>query len=112
MPVLLPPDCDLDKGALVSFIQVIDMYTTKFDEIQALDEEWLRATEGKRTLRKAIITRDRNHPNHYVVFAFFDSYELAMINSNLPETDAFGEKQNALLEGPMQFTDLDIIQEH
>jgi quinol monooxygenase YgiN len=96
----------------VSFIQVIDMYTKNFDEIQALDEEWLKATEGKRTLRKAIIARDRNHPSHYVVFAFFDSYESAMINSNMHETNEFGEKQNALLEGPMQFTDLDIIEEH
>ena len=95
----------------MSFIQVIDMYTKNFDEIQALDKEWLQATDGKRTLRKAIIARDRNHPSHYVVLTFFDSYESAMINSNLPETNEFGERQNALLEGPMQFTDLDIIEE-
>jgi hypothetical protein len=43
------------------------------------------------------------------VFAFFDSYESAMENSNLPETTAFGEKQGALLDGPMEFTDLDVI---
>ena len=32
-----------------------------------------------------------------------------MVNSNLPETGDFGQKQTALLDGPMQFTDLDVI---
>jgi hypothetical protein len=43
------------------------------------------------------------------VIAFFDSYESAMVNSNLPETNDFGQKQAALLDGPMIFTDLDVV---
>ena len=35
-----------------------------------------------------------------------------MINSNLPETTEFGQKQSALIDGEMQFTDLDIIDDH
>ena len=45
------------------------------------------------------------------MLAFFDSYESAMTNSNLPETSDFGHKQSALLDGPMQFTDLDVIED-
>jgi quinol monooxygenase YgiN len=93
----------------MAFIQVIEMHTSKVDELQALEAEWEKATEGKRTLRRSIIARDRNDVNRYLVFAFFDSYESAMENSNLPETSAFGEKQSALLDGPMEFTDLDVI---
>jgi quinol monooxygenase YgiN len=93
----------------MAFIQVIEMHTSKVDELQALEAEWEKATEGKRTLRRSIIARDRNDANRYLVFAFFDSYESAMENSNLPETSAFGEKQSALLDGPMEFTDLDVI---
>ena len=63
---------------------------------QALDDEWEQATEGKRTLRRSIITRDRNDPDRYLILAFFDSYESAMENSNLPETAAFAEKQMPL----------------
>jgi hypothetical protein len=93
----------------MEFVQLIEMRTTRVDEIMKLEDEWRKATEGKRTLRRAVVGRDRNDPTRYVVVAFFDSYESAMVNSTLPETGTFGEKQTALLEGPMRFTDLDVI---
>ena len=40
---------------------------------------------------------------------FFDSYESAMENSNLPETAEFAEQQMPLLDGPPTFYDLDIV---
>jgi hypothetical protein len=93
----------------MEFIQIIECRTSRVDELTALEDEWETATEGKRTLRRSIITRDRNDPNRYLVLAFFDSYDSAMVNSNLPETGEFGRKQAALLDGPMVFTDLDVI---
>jgi hypothetical protein len=93
----------------MEFVQIIEFRTSKVDELTALEDEWRKASEGKRTLRRAITTHDRNDPNRYLVLAFFDSYESAMENSNLPETTEFGQKQAALLDGPMVFTDLDVI---
>jgi len=93
----------------VAFVQLIEMRTNNVDEIMKLEDEWKRATEGKRTLRRRVVGRDRNDQDRYVVIAFFDDYKSAMVNSNLPETGDFGQKQTALLDGPMQFTDLDII---
>lgn len=93
----------------MSFVQIIDMHTKNVDEIQNLEREWEQATEGKRTLLRSIIGRDRKDPDHYLILAFFDSYESAMKNSNLPETTEFGQKQSALADSPMQFTDLDVI---
>jgi hypothetical protein len=93
----------------MAFVQLMEMRTKNVDEIQRLETEWEQATEGKRTLRRAIVGRDRNDPDRYVVIAFFDDYDSAMVNSNLPETVAFGQKQSTLLEGPPQFTDLDVI---
>jgi hypothetical protein len=87
------------------------MRTKNVDEIQSLQREWEKATEGRRTLQRAIVGRDRNDPDHYLIVAFFDSYESAMRNSDLPETNAFGQKQAALVDGPIQFTDLDVIDE-
>ena len=95
----------------MEFIQIIEMRTSKFDELNALEDEWRKATEGKRTLRRSIIARDRNDPERYLILAFFDDYESAMVNSNLPETAEFGQKQSALLDGPMVFTDLDVIED-
>ena len=58
------------------------------------------ATAGKRTLRRSVVGRDRNDPDRHIVIAFFDDYDSAMVNSNLPETADFGQKQTALLDGP------------
>ena len=95
----------------MEFIQMIECHTSKFDELTALEGEWRKATEGKRTLRRSIITRDRNDPDRYLILAFFDSYDSAMVNSNLPETAEFGRKQNAMLDAPMAFTDLDVVED-
>ena len=43
-----------------------------------------------------------------LIVAVFDSYESAMQNSNLPETQEFAAKQSALAE-TVQFIDLDVI---
>jgi hypothetical protein len=93
------------------FVQLIELRTNRVDEIQQLEADWRAATEGRRTLRKALVGQDRSDPERHVVIAFFDDYDSAMVNSNLPETQAFGEKQFALLEAPPTFTDLDIIDE-
>jgi hypothetical protein len=85
--------------------------TGNVDEVLALEEEWRRRTEGKRTLRRSIVTRDRKDPSRHLILAFFDSYESAMVNSNLPETAEFGAKQAALLDAPMTFIDLDVIED-
>jgi hypothetical protein len=94
----------------MGFIQIIDFHTSDIEGLKKADEEWRAATEGKRTLRREIVTRDRNDPSHYVILAFFDSYESAMENSALPETQASAEQYAALSEG-VSFADLDIIDE-
>ena len=94
----------------MEFVQVIECRTDKYDELIALEEEWRAATEGKRALRRSYVTKDRNDPNRYLILAFFDSYESAMENSNLPETAEFGRKQNELLDAPMAFTDLEVLE--
>ena len=95
----------------MSFIQIIGSRTKKFDELQALGDEFFQATEGRRTVRKSYVTRDRSDPDRYLIIVFFDSYESAMENSSLPETAAFAEKQMPLLDGPPTFFDLDVIQD-
>jgi len=92
----------------MAFIQIVEMRTTNVDEMLKLEQEWRQATEGKRTLRRGIVGRDRNDPERHLIVAFFDSYESAMENSNLPETQEFAQKQTALAEA-VQFIDLDVI---
>lgn len=95
----------------MAFIQIIEVRTKSSDELKALGDEFFAATEGKRTVRRSIVTRDRNDPERHVLIVFFDSYESAVENSNLPETAQFAEKQTALLDGPPSFSDLDIVED-
>ena len=88
---------------------VVDVSRRIFPAVVRLDVAQEAYVEGKRTLRRSIVTRDRKDPNRYLILAFFDSYESAMENSNLPETNEFGQRQAALLDAPMVFTDLDVV---
>lgn len=93
----------------MAFIQIIECRTGEFEKIQQLEEQWRAATEGKRTLRRSIVARDREDPKRHVILAFFDSYEAAMENSSLPETADLSEKQAALVDGPMTFQNLEVV---
>jgi hypothetical protein len=92
----------------MEFIQIIEFNTDDIDAVQAIDQQWLTRTEGKRTARRQIMTRDRNDPGRYLAVVFFDSYESAMANSNMPETQALAEKYKAATNNAI-FHDLDVI---
>jgi hypothetical protein len=96
----------------MAFIQTISFTTSKFDEMQALDDQWATATEGRRKTRRRIVAQDRDDPSRYVYLVFFDSYEEAMANSDLPETGQFAERMTALADGPATFVNLDVLQEN
>jgi hypothetical protein len=93
----------------MGFIQIIEAHSPDVDALRAIDDEWRRATEGKRSLRRAIVASDRHDPNRYLILAFFDSYESAMANSALPETQEFAQKWAAAVDGPLTFHDLDVL---
>ena len=95
----------------MAFIQIIDGHTSRHDEMTALAEELEDRTEGRYTVRRSIRTLDRDDPSHFMVLVFFDSYESAMENSNLPETSEFAEKMMALADGPPTFHNLDVLED-
>jgi hypothetical protein len=76
----------------MTFVQIIEMTTTKAPEIEELMDGWMAATEGRRSASRSLLTKDRKRPDTYVQVVEFPSYEEAMANSALPETTAFAEK--------------------
>jgi quinol monooxygenase YgiN len=92
----------------VPFIQLIEVTTTRLDEIQPLMDEWVARTEGRRSTHRSTLTADRDRPNVYVQIVEFPSYEAAMANSNLPETSEFAGKLTKLCDGPPVFRNLDV----
>ncbi|MCW2779956.1 MAG: hypothetical protein JWR35_405 [Marmoricola sp.] len=96
----------------MAFIQLIEGHTDHFDELTELGRKWEAATEGRRTARRSITTRHRGDARQFVVVVFFDSYESAMENSNLPETAAFATELVALVDGTPSFHDLEVTEDH
>ena len=92
----------------MGFIQIIEITTTRLDEVQSLMDEWVAATEGRRGAQHAVLTADRDRPDTYVQVVEFPSYETAMANSNLPETGEFAERLAKLCDSPLVFRNLDI----
>ena len=93
------------------FIQVIDFYTDNIDEGQKLVDEFREKTQGKRTATRGILTADRDNPGHYINLVFFPSYEAAMKNSELPETQELAGGLAKLTKEPPTFLNLDILRE-
>ncbi len=92
----------------MAFVQVMKFQTDRMEEGRELVEEYRAATEGRRTSRRSILCRDRDNPDHYVNIVFFDSYESAMENSMLPETQALSQKLDEMTTGPTEFLNLDV----
>lgn len=93
----------------MEFIQIVEGRTSDYEALRAIDHEWEMATEGKRTARRSIVTRDRNDPERFMIIVFFDDYESAMKNSDLIETKEFAARWAAAVDGPMSFHDLDVL---
>ena len=60
--------------------------------------------------KRGVITVDRDQSNRYLVIAEFDSYEAAMENSNLPETEELADRMRELADGPATFHNLEVIE--
>jgi len=95
----------------MAFIQIMELQTSKLDGIRAAVDEWENATEGKRTVQRSVVCQDRDNPRRHFIVVFFDSYEDAMKNSALPETDALSKATMSLADGAPTFYNLDVIEE-
>jgi hypothetical protein len=92
----------------MAFIQIIEVTTTRLEEIQELVEQWSAKTEGRRTAYRSTLTADRDRPGTYVQIVEFPSYQEAMVNSGLPETSEFAERLAGLCDSPPVFRNLDV----
>jgi hypothetical protein len=95
----------------MTFVQIIEFRTSDIERARQINDAWWRATEGKRTVRRELLACDHSDPGRYFAVVFFDSYESAMENSDLPETQALAEQYMKMSDGPPVFYDLDILED-
>ena len=95
----------------MGFVQIIEFRTSKIDDMRAVGDEWEAAAGADRKARRRVLCRDRDTEGRYFNIVFFDSYEEAMENSDLPVTKEFSEKMMALADGPPTFSNLDVVED-
>lgn len=95
----------------MTFVQIIEYETDRADELDGVFEQWMSLTEGKRTVLHEMHGQDRDNPTHYVDIVEFPSYEKAMENSRLPETQRVAEQARALCKGEPRFVNLEVKRE-
>ena len=95
---------------MAGFVQIIEIQTSRIDEVMALTDE-LRSTASEgATVRRGTYTRDRDRAGYYMTIIEFDSYESAMQNSNRPETSDFSARMAELCDAPPRFYNLEVLQ--
>ncbi|GGV84524.1 hypothetical protein GCM10015535_29470 [Streptomyces gelaticus] len=93
------------------FVQVIDCKTERFEDMDRLMDRWAEQTRGTRTATHSLVGKDRSDGSHYVEIVEFPSYQDAMANSGLPETERIFQEMVALCDGMPTITDLDVVRD-
>ncbi|GAA2817700.1 DUF1059 domain-containing protein [Saccharopolyspora taberi] len=106
---LLEDEAPAAGGNGMNFVQLIEFRTKRREELNRLLDEWEDVTGGKRTATRAVLTTDHDQPDSFYEFVEFPSYEDAMRNSALPETDALAQRMRELCEGEPTFHNLDVV---
>ncbi|KOY57998.1 ester cyclase [Streptomyces sp. XY332] len=95
----------------MTFVQIVDYETSRPEAVNEVFDRYLAKTQGKRTVSHTVVGRDRESDTHFVDVVEFPSYEDAMKNSHLPETDKMFQEMVALCDGMPRFTNLDVIRD-
>ena len=89
------------------FIQIIDYETDRPAEI---DEQMRQSMQfgGEPSFTRLEHTQDHDNPRHFLTIVEFPSYELAMENSNRPETDQMARELAELCTSGPSYQNLDV----
>ena len=95
----------------MAFVQIIEFHTDNIDEMRKIGAEWEASAATGRTARRRLLCQDRDNPGRYFNIVFFDSFDSAMKNSQLPATRDFSQRMAALAQGESTFYNLDVIED-
>jgi hypothetical protein len=95
----------------MGFVQIIKMKSSRFDELEAAHEEWLKDTEGQRTVSRELVCENRDERGEYWIVVEFPSYEDAMRNNDLPATSRISERMAELCDGEPEFVNLNVVRQ-
>ena len=94
---------------MTGFVQIIELKTSRIDEIRDLVAQ-MRSEGTIGTALRGTVTADRDRLGYYLNIVEFKSYESAMENSARPEVSGFAAKLAALCDEPPRFYNLDVVE--
>jgi hypothetical protein len=95
----------------MKFAQLIEFRTSRIDDFNANLDAWMTRTEGNRIPHRAVLSRERDADDQYLLMVDFPSYDQGMENSKRPETSEFAAFLARISEGPLTFRNLDVLRE-
>lgn len=95
----------------MKFTQIIEFSTARIDAFNVGLDEWKARSEGHRIPHRAVLRRDRDVRDRYLLMVEFVSYEQGMENSSRPETGEFAAFLAGISESALTFRNLDVLRE-
>ena len=95
----------------MKFSQIIEFETSRMDGLNAHLDAWMANPRGVVNPHRAVLSKDRDAQNLYLLMVEFTSYEVGMENSRRPETGEFAEFLGHLSDGPLKSRNLDVLRE-
>ena len=95
----------------MKFAQIIEFTTERIDEFNAGLDEWMARSEGHRISHRAVLRRDRDARDRYLLTVEFASCEQGTENSGRPETGEFAAFLARISDSTLAFRNLDVLRE-
>lgn len=95
----------------MKFAQIIEFRTSQIDAFNASLDAWVTSTEGNRIPHHAVLSRERDADDRYLLTVEFSSHDQGMENSNRPSTAQFAAFLAGICDGPPTFRNLDVLRE-
>jgi quinol monooxygenase YgiN len=96
------------ENVVTGFVQLIEIKTSRADEIRSLVNQMRAEIDGGTVLR-ATVGEDRDRPGYYINVVEFESYASAMENSARPEVRDYAARLAALCDQPPRFYNLHVV---
>jgi hypothetical protein len=95
----------------MKFAQIIEFTTEHIGEFNAGLDEWMARSEGHRIPHRAVLRRDRDARDRYLLMVELASYEQGMENSGRPETAEFAAFLAGISDSALTFRNLEVLRE-
>jgi hypothetical protein len=95
----------------MKFAQIVEFSTGRIDEFNTGLDDWMARTDGNRISHRAVLERDRDATDRFLLLVEFDSYEQGMENSSRPDVGEFAAFLVGISDSAPTFRSLDVLRE-